>query len=346
MAKFAFIVNPVELNNIYQQFPFSRILPKIILKKALRLLPPLKIAQTRKFLSPAGEEIQGYFIALPLLSEQIRELDETDAVKRLTLCIDLCRRLQVDIIGVGAAAATIGNGLEEISKQCEIPLTNGSSLGSAAILEVIEKAAILKHIDLKNTKLAIIGATNAVGQNCSLEFSRQVASLSLIAKNEQRLIELNKYLLAQHITAQIEINPANAPEAVKCADIVIFTASAGEINFKTTADSFKKGAIVCDMPASRNITRKIALTRKDILVIDTDVIKPPQTIDLGFSLPQIGKGNLFACIAETILLTLEKKFDRNFSVGFKPDLNKTKEILTIAKKHAYKIAFTSFNQEI
>jgi len=43
-----------------------------------------------------------------------------------------------------------------------------------------------------------------------------------------------------------------------------------------------------------------------------------------------------------MILAFEGKTQKDFSVGYKPDLNKVAEIKTLADKHGFEIKFTSF----
>jgi len=51
---------------------------------------------------------------------------------------------------------------------------------------------------------------------------------------------------------------------------------------------------------------------------------------------------IYACMAEAMILAFEGKTQKDFSVGYKPDLNKVAEIKTLADKHGFEIKFTSF----
>ncbi len=156
-----------------------------------------------------------------------------------------------------------------------------------------------------------------------------------------RLADLKESLVAQKSKTNIIDKGLALESVIKDADIIIFTTSAIEVPSAATAHNLKKGAIICDIPSPRNVSKEICDKRKDILVIDGAVIEPPPTARLGLKLP-IKDGFIYACMSETMILAFEGQTQDDFSTGFKPDLNKVNQIKTLAAKHGFKIKFTSF----
>jgi predicted amino acid dehydrogenase len=345
MNKFAFIVNPIDIHNIHQYFPLSRLAPTIFIEKILYSLPPFKLHHIKDIRSLTGEKIEGYFIACPLLTKQMLELEEEFVIKRIMSSVCLAKELGVDIVGLGALTGIIGDGGVRVAEKMQIPITNGASLAAAAILETIEKAAALKKVKLSEAKVVIVGGTNAIGQNCAYALLNRVSSITLIGKKRERLTDLKNFLLQQGTFTKIDWTVTKVEAAIMSADIIIFTTSAIEIPFKATLNCLKKGVIISDIPAPRNIPNEIPQKRNDILVIDGAAIIPPYRVKFPIKSP-LGNDSIYACMAETMTLTFEKRFQENFSIGFKPNLGKVKEISDLAKKHGFEVSFTSFGKPI
>ena len=89
------------------------------------------------------------------------------------------------------------------------------------------------------------------------------------------LAELKEFLVAQKSKTNIIDKGLALESVIKESDIIIFTTSAIEVPPVATAHNLKKGAIICDIPSPRNISKEICDQRKDILVIDGAVIEPP-----------------------------------------------------------------------
>ena len=341
MSKFAFILNPVNIQNVHDYFPIAKIAPQTLVKIILRLLPPFKLHYVNNLRSAQGAAIDGCFIVCPLLSKQVLALKEEFVLNKIFKSVQLGELTGAKVIGLGALMGIAGNGGQLVAEKSPVAVTTGSSLASAAILETVGRAADLRKVDLSKAKVVIVGATNAIGQNCALGFLNRVDTVFLIAKNAERLTELKNLLVTQKSTTNIIEKGLALETVIKDADIVIFTTSAIEVPFTTTVNSLKKDAIVCDIPSPRNISQELCELRKDVLVIDGAVIAPPKTARIGLKLP-LKDDFIFACMAETMILAFEGRTQEDFSTGFKPNLNKVAEIKALAAKHGFEIKFTSF----
>jgi fatty aldehyde-generating acyl-ACP reductase len=345
MSKFAFVLNPYDIQNIHDYCFLSKLAPQALIKMILRILPPLKIHYAKNLRSVQGATIDGCFVVCPLLSKQVLAMKEEDVLNKILKAVRLGEKTGAEVIGMGALMGVAGKGGQWIAEKTPVAITTGASLATAAILETLDRAATLRKVDLSKAKVAIVGATNAIGQNCALGFLNRADTIFLLAKNTERLTDLKEFLVAQKSKTNIIDKGLALESVIKDADIIIFTTSAIEVPPAATAGNLKKGAIICDIPSPRNIPESICASRKDILVIDGAIIEPPPTSRIGLKLP-IKDGFIFACMAETMLLAFEGQTQDDFSTGFKPDLNKVAVIKALAAKHGFKIKFTSFGMPI
>lgn len=343
MYSFGFIVHPISIGNIHRFFPPSRIVPESLVKKALLRVAPFTIDHIKGIRSKTGVEIEGYFIVCPLFSKQILELDEQLVLHKVLAAAGIAKKLNVNMLGLGALAGTVGAGGRLIGESIGLPVTNGTTYAACAVMETIQKAAEIKNLRSENARVAIVGATNAIGKICASVFSKKVAQLALVAKNQERLTEL-VVLLKNGSSAVIENSGTDVGKALKDADVVIFTTTAVEVLPEVNIWNLKTGAIICDIPVPRNIPQSAVRRRPDLLVIDGAAIEPPCNIRLKMDLG-LAPDQIYACMAETMILTMEKRFE-NFSFGWEPSLEKVDEISALAHKHGFKPAFTSFGRRI
>ena len=94
----------------------------------------------------------------------------------------------------------------------------------------------------------------------------------------------------------------------------------------------KKGAIIYDISQPKNVSTDIIKNRKDVNVINGGLVKL-SGLDTGFNI-FLPKGVIYGCLAETILLAMEHRYN-NFSIG-KVTLDKINEISKIGQKHGFK----------
>lgn len=345
MDKFAFVLNPFDMQNIHDYVFISKLSPQWLIKIILRILPPFKIHHVKNLRSTQGNVIDGCFIVCPLLSKQVLAMKEETVLNKILKAVRVGERMGAKVIGLGALMGIAGKGGQITAKKTSMSVTTGSSLASAAILETLERAADLQKINLSTAKVAIVGATNAIGQNCALGFLNRTDTIFLLAKNAERLAELKQFLATQKSKTNVIDKGLALDTVIQESDIIIFTTSAIEVPFTATVNNLKKNAIICDIPSPRNIPEEICVLRKDILVIDGAVIEPPETAQIRLKLP-LKEGFIYACMAETMILAFEGKTQEDFSVGFKPDFKKVAQIKSLAAKHGFKIKFTSFGVSV
>lgn len=104
-------------------------------------------------------------------------------------------------------------------------------------------------------------------------------------------------------------------DAVPKADLLMVATSSLEALI--TPELLKRGAVVCDLSRPSNVSEAVLRERPDVLVIDGGIVAMPNSPDLGWNFG-FEKGTGFACMSETIMLALEKRYEHT-SLG--ADLN-------------------------
>ena len=242
MSKFAFVLNPFHIQNIHDYCLISKLAPQALIKMILRILPPLKIHYAKNLRSAQGTAIDGCFIVCPLLSKQVLAMKEEAVLNKILKAVRLGEKTGAKIIGMGALMGIAGKGGQWIAEKTPVAITTGASLATAAILETLDQAAALRKIDLSKSKVAIVGATNAIGQNCALGFLNRADTVFLLAKNAERLADLKEFLIAQKSKTNIIDKDLALESVIKDADIIIFTTSAIEVPSAATVGNLKKDA--------------------------------------------------------------------------------------------------------
>lgn len=107
----------------------------------------------------------------------------------------------------------------------------------------------------------------------------------------------------------------------------------------------KPGAVVCDVARPRDVSKQVAAMRDDVLVIEGGMIDVPGPVDFGFDFG-FPPGKAYACMAETIALALEGRFE-DYTIGKDISAAQADEIAAIAKRHGFKLAgFRSFERAV
>jgi len=340
MKRFAFIIHPIEYTDVSRKFKFLKNLSEKNVERIIKFLPPIKISKITGVKSEFSET-EGYFIAVPLTSNQMLSLPEDYVLKRIIKAAKMAEKLDVDIVGLGALTSVVGDAGITIAKNVNIAVTSGNSLTVATAVEATKKAVDIMGKYLDECNVAVVGATGSIGKVCAELLLQDAKNMFLVARNMERLKEFANRLEGNYnkkvcITSDIK-------EALQNADVVITVSSSKDAIIE--AEYLKKGAIVCDVARPRDVSKDVAKKRQDVLIIEGGVVEIPGDVNFNFNFgfpPKTG----YACMAETMLLALEGRIE-NYSLGRDLSLDRVKEIHNLAKKHGFKLAgFRSFERPV
>ena len=340
MEKFAFILHPLIAKDVSRKFPFTRNWSDGLVEGVLKYIPPFKTSHITGIQSTSSTS-EGWFITCPLTSRQMVEMPEKYVVQKIIKAGKVAEKLGAKIIGLGAFTSIVGDAGITIAKNLNIAVTTGNSYTVATALEGTRQAAKIMGIDLQRANVLILGATGSIGACCAQILAREVRYLTLAARNEEKLEKIAEQILRKTGLA-VKVT-ANTKSALKSADIIIAVTSA--VDSIIEPEDLKSGAIVCDVARPRNVSRRVAEMRNDILVIEGGVVEVPGDVDFGlnFGFPQ---GTAYACMAETMILSLEKRYE-NFTLGRDLTVKQVEIIEKLATKHGFKLAgFRSFERAI
>lgn len=340
MEKFAFIIHPLTAKDFGRKFPFAKNWPSGIIEGILRVIPPFKTSHITGIESEHAQS-EGWFVACPLTSRQMVELPEQYVINKIIKAGKVAEKLGAKVVGLGAFTSVVGDAGITIAKNLNIAVTTGNSYTVATAIEGTREAAKIMGINMQKANILVLGATGSIGAACAQVLAREARYLTLAARNEAKLEKLAEQILRSTGLA-VRIT-ANTKSALKSADIIIAVTSA--VDSIIEPEDLKPGAIVCDVARPRNVSRRVAEMRDDILVIEGGVVKVPGNVDFGlnFGFPP---GTAYACMAETMILALEKRYE-NFTLGRSLTVKQIETIAQLAKKHGFKLSgFRSFERAI
>jgi predicted amino acid dehydrogenase len=194
----------------------------------------------------------------------------------------------------------------------------------------------------------VVGATGAIGRVCAKMLAGDVERLILIARDEKRLTELRDHLkcgLNEFGTsaAKAELIISTKMDPLAEAQLILTVTSA--LHDVISPEYLRAGSVICDVARPRDVSAMVAAVRDDILVIDGGMVDVPGPVDFhfNFGLPQ---GKAYACMAETMALTLEGRFE-DYTVGKDINLKRVNEITVMAEKHGFRLSgFRSFEHDV
>ena len=203
-----------------------------------------------------------------------------------------------------------------------------------------EAAREMGH-DLKKSSVVIIGATGAIGRVCATILAGEARNMTLVARNERKLEELAARILYDTGLA-VKIT-SDTQKALRGGDIIITVTSA--VDTVIEPEDIKAGAVICDVARPRDVSKRVAEVRKDVLVIEGGVVEVPGDVNFNFNFG-FPPGTAYACMAETMILALEKRYE-SYTLGRDLTVKQVEEISVLAKKHGFKLGgFRSFGKAV
>jgi len=338
LHKFAFMLHPLDISYISRKFPLAKYLHLHpgLLERVVPYLPPQEISHISGIHSPYAET-EGWFVACLLTSKQMVTLPEEFVLQRIIRAGRLAEKVGAEILGLGAMTSVVGDAGITVARNLNIAVTTGNSYTVATAIEATEKAAAMMDIDLPRAEVAIVGATGSIGAVCAKILARRCRRLTLVARNKERLARL-----AGEINADTGFRPAvtnHSREALRRADVIISVTAA--VDTVIEPHDLKPGAVVCDVARPRDVSRRVAEVRDDVLVIDGGVVEVPGNVNFNFNFGY-PPGLAYACMAETMILALEGRIE-NFTLGRDLTVKQIDTINRLAAKHGFRVAgFRSF----
>ncbi|MGE5464171.1 MAG: shikimate dehydrogenase [Syntrophothermus sp.] len=343
MDSFAFIIHPIDpKRDVGRKFPLlGRILSERQIDFFSTFFPPVYISEIEGIASAAtGRQVKGWFIACPYTPRRMLELPEQTVYRKIIQTGHLAEKLGAHLLGLGAFTSVVGDAGVTIAKALDIPVTTGDSFTVALAVDAIREAARLMAIPLEGATAAVVGATGAIGQVCAELLAEDVERLYLIGRREQALEELRDRIQKR---SKADLVISTKMEVLSQAQLILTVTSA--LHEVIQPEYLQPGSVVCDVARPRDVSAMVAAARDDILVIDGGMVDVPGPVNFNFNFG-FPPGKAYACMAETIALTLEGRFE-DYTLGKHLTRERVQEIDQIAKKHGFRLSgFRSFEREV
>jgi len=351
MDSFAFIIHPIDpKRDVSRKFPLlGRVLSERQIDFFSTFFPPVYISEIEGITSAStGKVIKGWFIACPYTPRRMMELPVRTVYRKIIETGRMAERLGADILGLGAFTSVVGDAGVTIAKALDVPVTTGDSYTVAMAVQAIREAARVMDINMKDATVAVVGATGAIGRVCADLLAGEAARLFLVARDEKKLEALRDRLRVEARSgdvsrARAELIISTKLDVLKEAQLILTVTSA--IHDVICAEDLQPGGVILDVARPRDVSAMVAAARNDILVIDGGMVDVPGPVNFHFNFG-FPEGKAYACMAETIALALEGRFE-DYTIGKDITLERVKEITAIAEKHGFRMSgFRSFEREV
>jgi len=283
--------------------------------------------------STTGAKVRFYAIALPFTSNQMKQwLDDADFFRvrhSIDKAIKVARFIGCDVIALGQYTSIVTRNATTLDLP-HVGLTTGNSYTIALALEAVERAVKERAVTQEHATLAIVGASGNIGQTCAEILASRFGRTLLFGSNKPSAMKRLADLQARIPRAVVDADPA----VLRSADVVLAATNA-PVPF-LGAEVFAEGAVVCDLSVPAAVKPEVRDTRPDVLVIGGGIARLPFGEAhgiLGFPLPP---GQVYGCMAETMLLGLEGVRDATFTGNLPAE--HVSRLAAMAKRHGFTLA--------
>jgi predicted amino acid dehydrogenase len=339
---FAFIIHPIQIKkDVARKFP---LLGKILSERQInffsRFFPPVYLSEIEGIRSAeTGRALRGWLIACPFTPPTMMSLPVETVYSKIVACGKMAEDLGARILGLGAYTSVVGDAGVTIAERLDIPVTTGDSYTVVIAVEAIREAARVMDIPMHSATVAVVGATGAIGRTCAELLAGESARLILIGRREEPL----EAVRAECAARGADVVASTRMDAIYSADLILTVTSA--VHEVIQPEHLKPGAVVCDVARPRDVSRRVAAERDDVLVIEGGMVEVPGQPDFHFDFG-FPPRKAYACMAETMALALEGRYE-DYTVGKVISTDQAHEIGAIADRHGFRLSgFRSFEQPV
>ncbi len=348
--RFAFVIHPLSqeyFKNVKPIELLSHVSPPVfmdVLEKAMAYAPPFVYSKVEGIRSPTGVEAEGWLISVGGTPREIMSHGPEFTYKRLLEAARVARSLGAQIMGLGAFTKVVGDAGLTVARRAPLPITTGNSYSASGALWAAHDAMRRLGLVSPDTnsdrrlrfKAMVVGATGSIGSVCARLLAMVAEEVYLVSPETAKLLSLKGSILKETPDAKLFLS-ASTDRDISGMDMIV-TATSGAGKRILDIMKVKPGCVITDVARPLDLPAEEVAKRPDVLVIESGEIQLPGDVSMkNIGLP---RNVAYACLAETIVLALEGRFE-NFTVGRNIEWEKVREIYRLGLKHGMKLAAIS-----
>ncbi len=346
IRRFAFVIHPLSQSYIQKAFPIPKSTPKYVMDKIETFaahMPPMVYCKMSNIVSPTGAEAEGWLISVGGTPKEMLSRSPEFTYRRLLHAAKIAEKMGAQIMGLGAFTKVVGDAGITVARRADLPITTGNSYSASGALWAAADA--MRRMGLltvnKNKKVAaktmVIGASGSIGSVSARLLAMSFDEVYLAGRTLSKLDELKASILQETPDAKV-FTTIDYNELLSDMDMIV-TSTSGAGKEILDIMKVKPGCVITDVARPLDLPASDVAKRPDVLVIESGEIDLPTKVK-GLKSIGLPPNVVYACLAETIVLALEGRFEV-FTVGRDTEWEKVKEIYKLGLKHGMKLAAIS-----
>ncbi len=347
IRRFAFVIHPLSQEFIKQGFPIPKATPKFVMDRVETLaahLPPMVYCKMQNIVSPTGSEAEGWLISVGGTPKEMLARSPEFTYRRLLAASKMAEKMGAQIMGLGAFTKVVGDAGITVARRSRLPITTGNSYSASGALwaaaDAMKRMGLVKvEKDGKRiqAKTMVIGATGSIGSVSARLLAMAFDEVVLAGRDLKKLEELKASMLLD--TPDAKIVCATDYDSLLGEMDMIVTSTSGAGKKVLDIMKVKPGCVITDVARPLDLPPEEVAKRPDVLVIESGEIELPTKVR-GMKSIGLPPNVIYACLAETIVLALEGRFEV-FTIGRDTEWEKVKEIYKLGLRHGMKLSAIS-----
>jgi predicted amino acid dehydrogenase len=347
IRRFAFVIHPLSQDFIRKGFPIPKSTPKFIMDRVETIaahMPPMVYCKMDNIISPTGAEAEGWLISVGGTPREMLSRSPEFTYRRLLQAAKIAQNLGAQIMGLGAFTKVVGDAGVTVARRAPLPITTGNSYSASGALwaaaDAMKRMGLVKlEKDGKriHAKTMVIGASGSIGSVSARLLAMAFEQVVIAGRDMKKLEELKRSILKDTPDADVVCSIDYDSLLGEMDMIVTSTSGAGKKILDIT--KVKPGCVITDVARPLDLPPEEVAKRPDVLVIESGEIELPTKVR-GMKTIGLPPNVIYACLAETIVLALEGRFEV-FTVGRDTEWDKVKEIYKLGIKHGMKLSAIS-----
>ncbi|UYQ60068.1 aminotransferase class III-fold pyridoxal phosphate-dependent enzyme [Streptomyces peucetius] len=275
------------------------------------------------------------FIGLPVTASYIaaRRADER-AMEGLRNLIGraskIAEELGCSVLGLGGyTSAIMDNGLR--LRGSTLAVTSGNNLTAAMSIAALETCVADEGLDLSGLRVAVCGALGSIGKVCALLLASKVKALTLIVRDagSPRVKGIIKEI--GNLAGDLPVTVSSDLHDLCRCDVVVGAMAAGGALIDPQHLG-PEARVVCDIAKPSDFSPLVARERPCIRFVEGGIVRLPQEQSFAISGIPLPPGNVYACMAETLLLGMEPSLRE---IGIRLNADTVRMVASAASEHGF-----------
>ena len=307
-------------------------------------MPPMVYCKMENIVSPSGAEAEGWLISVGGTPKEMLSRSPEFTYRRLLHAAKIAEKMGAQIMGLGAFTKVVGDAGVTVARRSSLPITTGNSYSASGALWAAADAMRrmgLVHLNKHNKKVAaktmVIGASGSIGSVSARLLAMSFDEVYLAGRTLSKLDELKASILKETPDAKV-FTTIDYNDLLSDMDMIV-TSTSGAGKEILDIMRVKPGCVITDVARPLDLPAEDVAKRPDVLVIESGEIDLPTKVK-GLKSIGLPPNVVYACLAETIVLALEGRFEV-FTVGRDTEWEKVKEIYRLGLKHGMKLSAIS-----